>query len=77
MFYVTVTDAGRVGTLVGPFPAREHAEEYVTPAARAAYAVDSRAHFYAYGVSRLPAYRAPGKLNARVGYAPGSLTIGP
>lgn len=52
MFYVTVTDAGRVGFLAGPYVTRMCAEGAVAEAKRRANEADPFAHFYAYGVSR-------------------------
>lgn len=72
MYYVTVRDAGRLGTLVGPFITKGAADAHVDPARKASYDVDPRSHFYAFGTSRIktPAARkrvGAGKLNSRLG----------
>jgi hypothetical protein len=51
-YYATVMDAGRIGFLAGPFPSHRQAKAFVGAAKRKAEEVNSRAVFYAYGVSR-------------------------
>lgn len=53
-FYVTVRDAGRTGFLLGPYGDIRTALENVERGNKLAQAANSRAYFYAYGVSRLP-----------------------
>jgi hypothetical protein len=53
-FYVTVKDAGRTGFLLGPYPDIREALENVRRGRDLACEHNSRAVFYAYGVSRLP-----------------------
>lgn len=52
-YYVTVQDAGRTGALLGPYAAREAAEAGVTAGKRLAEAVNDRAIWYAYGVTKV------------------------
>lgn len=53
-FYVTVKDAGRTGFLLGPFADIREALANVKRGSDLAQAANSRAVFYAYGVSRAP-----------------------
>lgn len=66
-FYVTVKDGGRTGYLLGPYEAKGEAEAEVPLGRRLAEQADSRAAFYAFGVTRVvmrPGASLPeGKLN--------------
>ena len=66
-FYVTVKDGARTGCLLGPFGSKEEAEGKVRLGKRLAEQVNSRAIWYAYGVTRMvmqPGAGLPqGKLN--------------
>ena len=53
-FYVTVRDAGRTGFLLGPYTDMRDALANVERGKSLALANNSRAFWYAYGVSRLP-----------------------
>jgi hypothetical protein len=53
-YFVSVTDAGRYGLLLGPYPTHTEALERVGAVRILAEKVDDRAWFYAYGTCRLP-----------------------
>jgi len=65
-FYVTVTDAGRVARLLGPFKTHEAALESVETARREAEKVDPWSVFYAFGTSKWANGHRDGALNHRV-----------
>ena len=52
-FYVTVRDAGKVGFLLGPYDDIRDALDNVRRGRALACAANSRAWFYAYGVTRV------------------------
>lgn len=52
-FYVTVADGGKVGVLLGPYGTKEAAEADVPLGKRLAESVNSRAIWYAYGVTKV------------------------
>lgn len=52
-FYCTMIRGDKVAWLVGPFDTKEAAEAKVPAARNAAYDVDPRSHFDAFGVTRL------------------------
>jgi hypothetical protein len=54
-FYVTVQDAGRTGFLLGPYSTHEAALSNVERGRRLAEEANSRAVFYAFGTSSVPA----------------------
>lgn len=54
-FYVTVQDGGRTGFLLGPYADLRDALANVDRGRDMACAGSSRAHWYTYGTSRLPA----------------------
>jgi hypothetical protein len=56
-YYVTVMDGRRIGFLAGPFRSHRIAAAFVKAAKRRAEEVNSRAVFYAYGVSRFKGHR--------------------
>lgn len=66
-FYVSVESGGRHGLLLGPYDSKAEAEGNVSRGARLAAQVNDRAHFYAYGVTRVvvqPGQELPkGRLN--------------
>ena len=66
-FYVSVLDNGRSGMLLGPYATKADAESDVRTGKRLAEQVNSRAFWYAYGVTRVvmqPGAALPkGKLN--------------
>ena len=66
-FYVSVKDGPRSGMLLGPYGSKSEAEGKVTLGKRLAEQVNSRAIWYAYGVTRVvmqPGADLPaGKLN--------------
>lgn len=66
-FYVTVKDGPRTGVLLGPYDTKDEAESRVKDGKRLAESVNSRAFWYAYGVTRVvmqPGADLPaGKLN--------------
>ncbi len=66
-FYVSVMDHGRSGMLLGPYATKADAESEVRAGKRLAEQVNSRAFWYAYGVTRVvmqPGAALPeGKLN--------------
>lgn len=62
-FYVTVADGGKAGALLGPYAAREDAEADVPLGKRLAEAVNDRAVWYAYGVTKVT--MKPGQDSAR------------
>ncbi len=66
-FYVTVKDGPRTGILLGPYGSKDEAESHVRLGKTLAEQVNSRAIWYAYGVTRVvmqPGAELPqGKLN--------------
>jgi hypothetical protein len=52
-FYVTVADGGKAGTLLGPYAAKADAEADVPAGKQLAEAVNDRAVWYAYGVTKV------------------------
>jgi hypothetical protein len=63
-YFVSVTDAGRYGLLLGPYPTHAGALARVEAVRTLAEKVDDRAWFYAYGTCRLaPGSGQVGKLN--------------
>lgn len=54
-FYVTVQDAGRTGFLLGPYDTHTEALGKVERGRGLAEAANSRAVFYAFGTSSVPA----------------------
>lgn len=68
-YYVSVVDGGRYALLAGPFSTHREALDLVPVVREAAYQVDPRSAFYAFGTCRLerrldlPA----GVLNGRLG----------
>ena len=52
-FYVTVADGGKVGALLGPYGTKGEAEADVPEGKRLAEAVNDRAIWYAYGVTKV------------------------
>jgi len=54
-YYVTVSDAGRVGFLAGPYDTHVEALAKVDEAAERAEGADPWAHFYAFGTTRVKA----------------------
>ncbi len=69
-FYCTMIRGERVAWLAGPFPSKEDAEARVPDARREAEAVDPRAVWDAFGVTRMerPVAALPfGVLNAKLG----------
>jgi hypothetical protein len=53
-YYVTVRDGARTGFLLGPYSDARDANKSVSLARSLAIKADPFAHFYAFGVSRLP-----------------------
>lgn len=72
-YYATVIDGDRKGFLVGPFNRLGDAERAVPKARKAAYDVDDRAHWYAFGTARVKTSDlvkriGSGRLNGVLGY---------
>ena len=59
-FYVSVQDGGRTGLLLGPYATKPDAEHDVPAGKQLAEQVNTRACWYAYGVTRL--VMPPGKV---------------
>lgn len=67
-YYVSVIDGDNWGLLLGHFDTFNEASKYVKQTAQLAHKADSKAHFYNYGVCRVPldsvASPPVGRLNA-------------
>lgn len=70
-YYVSVVDGPRFALLAGPVESKERAESYEGRVRELACAMDSRAVFYAYGISRIMSkpetFLPDGKFNKELG----------
>ena len=64
LYYVSVVDGPRYALLAGPYETHQEALDKVDEARKAAYTMDVKAVFYAYGTCKTPpGYDKPGVLN--------------
>lgn len=58
-YYVSAIDGDRKALICGPYPTHDAALEDVTRVKRAAYDVDPRAHWWAWGTASVDLEKAP------------------